>query len=290
MDKTVLKKYFSGEIGWGWGHQARKVFDFLTNAAEFCGTGVILDAGAGHQRYKPFFKDCVYLTQEHEAGIDFKGMKNVPYDLVSPLDEKIPLKDNCLDGVLSTSVVEHLRYPDRFFHEAYRVLAPGGKIFVNCPFVIPEHEVPFDFNRPTRYGLRRYLEDAGFGDISVHPTTSSTVAVCSGFSEAVRRDILKSDKSTKAIFKDALKKSPANALKKTFILIYAKLTVISVNIFCKLVLFMVDKGPHDAVNFPVGWIAVAQKPGKYDPVRYSGKEDFIKKCALRYQVPVSKYR
>jgi predicted SAM-dependent methyltransferase len=42
-------------------------------------------------------------------------MQDVNYDLVGPIDEGIPLKDNSVDGILSSSVLEDLRYPEKFF-------------------------------------------------------------------------------------------------------------------------------------------------------------------------------
>jgi SAM-dependent methyltransferase len=186
-----LKEYFVKDLNWGLGYQANKVFQLLSDASSFCDGGVILDAGAGHMRYKPFFENCIYLSQEHPDGIQLKNMGEKKYDLISPLDLCIPLNNDCVDVIISMSVLEHMRYPEKFFKEAFRVLKPGGKIFINVPFTHPEHEIPFDFQRPTRYGLKRWFDDAGFDDFYIEPSSSSIESASGLLIDALRDDLLK---------------------------------------------------------------------------------------------------
>lgn len=170
---TALWEYFSKDLRWGTGLVARLTFDFMISARDFSRGRPILDAGAGHQRFRPFFDECVYLSQEHPAGIEFKNMQDLDYDLVSPLDERIPLRDGSIACVINTSVLEHVRRPEAFLAEAHRVLQPGGRIYIQVPFAYCEHEQPYDFQRPTRYGLEAWLRDAGFPKVSVLPSSSA---------------------------------------------------------------------------------------------------------------------
>lgn len=131
MNIQRLQNYFSKELGWGWGYQARVCFDFLTDVAERSKGAVILDVGAGHQRYKPFFEDSIYLAQEHpEAGV--KNKKIVSFDILCDV-KHIPLKSESVDYVLSTSSLEHFEFPELFFPDAFRVLKPGGGFLYTCP-------------------------------------------------------------------------------------------------------------------------------------------------------------
>lgn len=285
MDKEKLKKYFAKDLKHGWRreYQSQAIFNFLIEAAEASKGGVVLDAGAGRQRYKPFFEDAIYVSQEHVSGIKFKNMQDIEYDLISPIDEKIPLKNDCLDVVLSTSVVEHLGYPGRFFAEAYRVLKPGGKLFVNVPFTHHEHEIPFDFNRPTRFGLEKWFKDAGFSEIVIKPSSSSTEAVCIFLPFAIENDILRSNKCCNGIFRDLLKSKNGywKALFTLPLLIFAKLIRSLTEFFCFFTRLLIDRGPHLGTTFPIGWVAVAKKSGQpRDPGTFKDKNDFLDKYRL----------
>jgi len=260
MDEKQLKKYFIRDIKWGWDYQGQAVFQFLVKAAECCRNGVVLDAGAGTMRYKPFFTNAIYISQEHVAGIEKKEMGDIEYDIVQDLTT-IPLKDECLDVVMSTSVIEHLRYPVKFFEEAFRVIKGGGRLFVHVPFVYNEHEAPFDFQRPTRYGLERWFVDAGFEDVKIEPGTSSTATATHFLPKAILNDVIN---RKNIVSKGSL-----------FLLIYWP-----TRLFCKLLKFVIDKGPHGKTNFPTGWIAVGKKPGNSDAYIYRNKEEFLRLARL----------
>ena len=75
LDIKYLWEHFSKTLNWGGSLESRITFEFLINAREFSKGRVILDAGAGHQRYKPFFDTSIYLSQEHPSGIEFKKMQ-----------------------------------------------------------------------------------------------------------------------------------------------------------------------------------------------------------------------
>jgi SAM-dependent methyltransferase len=51
--------------------------------------------------------------------------------------------------------------------EAFRILRPGGFIFIGVPFQWEVHEAPHDYYRFTRYGLEYLLKKAGFESIDV---------------------------------------------------------------------------------------------------------------------------
>jgi SAM-dependent methyltransferase len=250
-----LWKYFSDTLGWGHGYQSKLVFRFLKEAAAEAGPdGVVLYAGAGHQRYKPFFAKSIYVAQEHPtAGELNKGIHE--YDILSDV-KRIPLQEGCVDLVLSTNSLEHVERPDLFFAEAYRVLVPGGALYVNVPFAYPEHEVPFDFQRPTRYGLRDYYERAGFEGVSVQPSSSSTEAA-GLLLDAIRED-------SKAPGRSVAARPWMRFLRASFRILYW------------LLRRTFDRGPRETSTFPVGCIAKGYKQGerRAEP-RNRTKEEFI---------------
>jgi hypothetical protein len=48
------------------------------------------------------------------------------------------------------------------FREMARILAPGGKLVMNTPFLYWLHETPHDYHRYTEFALRRLATGAGF--------------------------------------------------------------------------------------------------------------------------------
>lgn len=117
--------------------------------------GLVLNAGAGHRPV---------TTGRPTLAIDFD--ETSPVDLLADL-HYLPLRDGCVDSVLSVAVLEHTRIPWECARELWRVLKPGGTVVICVPFLQPEHAVPHDFFRYTVYGLQSMLEWAGFNVHSV---------------------------------------------------------------------------------------------------------------------------
>lgn len=65
----------------------------------------------------------------------------------------LPFADQSVDAVYSNAVLEHVQRPWRVADEIYRVVRPGGKVFVNVPFLNVIHDT-HDYFRFTDKGLR----------------------------------------------------------------------------------------------------------------------------------------
>lgn len=270
------------KMGWGKSSGEREGFYFYQEAANFVKGGVVLDAGAGKLRFKPFFEKSLYLSQEHSAGIKLKGISCISYDLISPLDEKIPLKDNCIDEIICNSTLEHIRYPERFMNEAFRVLKLGGRIYISVPFVCLEHEVPYDFQRPTRFGLERWLIDASFTKIRIKAGSTCVQSITAYLPVAIVYDLLQTNKNPKNLFLEILhsRNGSHKIIKKIPFFFLATIGYLFMKLFVNLVNFLTDVGVYQEANMPTGWLAVATKPGKYIKQRYGNREDFLKKYKL----------
>jgi SAM-dependent methyltransferase len=187
--EQALYEYFTKTLGWGEALHSRASFEFLIEARNFSKGKTILDAGAGSKRFEPFFREATYLTLEHPSGIEMKQMQGISYDFVCELDrDNFAPKEESVDAIYSHSVLEHIERPEKFFANAMKVLKPGGRLFIHCPFTYLEHETPYDFNRFTRYGLRSRLEAAGFRVVKLLPSSNAVYGATAFVLDSIRNE------------------------------------------------------------------------------------------------------
>jgi len=70
---------------------------------------------------------------------------------------RLPFVDNSFSGIFCQSVLEHVVEPVHAIGEMYRVLRPGGLIFVQLPFNLNYHADPDDYWRASPMGLRLWM-------------------------------------------------------------------------------------------------------------------------------------
>jgi SAM-dependent methyltransferase len=68
---------------------------------------------------------------------------------------RLPFADGSFDGVVAQAVLEHVLDPHRCVAEIHRVLAPGGLVYAETPFMQQVHAGRYDFTRFTHLGHRR---------------------------------------------------------------------------------------------------------------------------------------
>ena len=96
--------------------------------------------------------------------VDYKILDKVPDyhpDIVGDVHD-LPLKDASVDAVICIALLEHVEEPHRAMKEIYRVLKPGGYLFVYVPFLYYYHPMPGyygDFYRFTYDGLKYLTRD-----------------------------------------------------------------------------------------------------------------------------------
>lgn len=73
--------------------------------------------------------------------------------------QNLPFENDSFDCVVCKAILEHVREAELAVYELYRILRPGGQIWVEVPFLQAYNAHPFDFWRCTLQGLRRWLED-----------------------------------------------------------------------------------------------------------------------------------
>jgi SAM-dependent methyltransferase len=96
----------------------------------------LLDIGGSKKPYAPLFSP---VTRQHIA-LDLWSRSA---DLIG-VGECLSFASDSIDLVLCTQILEHVRRPVAITDEIYRVLKPGGRVFVSVPAVFPLHGSPED--------------------------------------------------------------------------------------------------------------------------------------------------
>ena len=109
-----------------------------------------LDLGCGLR--SDVYENCLYL----------EVYPSICADVIAGTNCKYPFKDEVFDGIGCFSVLEHTRQPWIVVSEIYRMLKPGGKAFIDWPFLQPLHGYPDHYFNATREGLRSMFVDQGF--------------------------------------------------------------------------------------------------------------------------------
>ena len=117
-------------------------------AASFPADSLLLNVGGGEEAYGP---DVVNLDLAPYAPVDVVG-----------LSEALPFADASFAGCIAQAVLEHVEDAEATLTEIHRVLAPGGRVLVDVPFMQGRHAAPHDHRRFTEEGLRATLERHGF--------------------------------------------------------------------------------------------------------------------------------
>jgi SAM-dependent methyltransferase len=123
----------------------------------------VLELGCGNGKFLLWNRDLV----RESVGIDpaplFADEALVKLDLVQGDARLLPFPNNSFSKLWSIDVMEHLDHADiaRYLAEAYRVLAPGGRMFI---FSNTRERGPFDFLVSGSRRLADWLARRGLAD------------------------------------------------------------------------------------------------------------------------------
>jgi SAM-dependent methyltransferase len=158
MDFSKIKYEFNPNLFYS-GYILRKKLLLAISRYSTYMHGKMMDFGCGSKPYKSLFNVKEYI------GVDYEGQGHshaneqidVLYDGIT-----LPFPDNYFDSIFSTEVFEHIFNLEDILVEIKRVMKPGARILVTCPFAIPEHEQPNDFGRYTSFGIKHLFEKNNF--------------------------------------------------------------------------------------------------------------------------------
>lgn len=139
----------------------------LRRALTFAATDAaitILDYGAHLSPFRSLFPNSCYKRA------DIGGPGAVDYLILqNGCIEEAP---QTFDMILSTQVAEHVENPQNYFQECYRLLKPGGNLFLSTHGAYEDHGFPNDYQRWTAQGIRRDLAKAGFEYLTIWKLTT----------------------------------------------------------------------------------------------------------------------
>ena len=100
-----------------------------------CGRGEFLDA------FSNLGMVCYGLDLSPSAG---EFLNNIEVKHADIENDSLPFEDNFFDVVYSKSLMEHLRHPDSYLKEVFRILKPGGTVLCLIPDWEANYKTFFD--------------------------------------------------------------------------------------------------------------------------------------------------
>lgn len=159
------------EVGVGSRLTADRVATFYQRNLHRFARGHLVDLGCGkvplYGAYRAFVDSVTCVDWPQSAHLTAHLDHQV--DLGGPL----PFGDATFQTVLLSDVLEHVPTPELLWAEIARVLAPGGHVLMNIPFLYGIHESPHDYGRYTEFALRRFVQRAGLTIIELNPVGGS---------------------------------------------------------------------------------------------------------------------
>ena len=118
---------------------------------------IILDIGCGTKPYNDLFQE----KSESYIGVDLQ--KSPDLDILCSA-EKLPFKNNSVDLVFSSQVLEHVENPNLVINEMHRVLKDKGVVVLSTHGIWNKH-TDYDYWRWTDRGLLKIFSQ--FKDVKI---------------------------------------------------------------------------------------------------------------------------
>jgi ubiquinone/menaquinone biosynthesis C-methylase UbiE len=70
----------------------------------------------------------------------------------------MPFEDASFEFIACKAILEHIPYPEQAISEFWRLLKPGGEVWIEVPMNQPYHPIPQDYWRVTPEGMRIWMQ------------------------------------------------------------------------------------------------------------------------------------
>lgn len=128
---------------------------------------LVLDLGCGTSApYAKYFPNRIGFDAVSGGGVDIVGDAH-----------RLPFENDKFDVILCTEVLEHIHSPEIAISEMKRVLKRQGKLILTTRFIFPLHDVPHDYYRYTKYGLKYLFREWEVMELKAETNTIETLGV-----------------------------------------------------------------------------------------------------------------
>ena len=147
--------------------------DAVLDASKYA-KGNLLDVGCGDKPFLHVFDGKI----EKYVGIEMQSTRHINKEIDAfASGEHIPFKSNTFNTILTTSVLEHVKEPQKMFNEMHRILNKNSYLILTTPCQYGLHEQPHDYFRYTKYSLRMLAEKSGFKVVYIMPIGGMLVII-----------------------------------------------------------------------------------------------------------------
>jgi SAM-dependent methyltransferase len=105
--------------------------------------GDILEIGGYESFLKNKYQKGKFLNLDEKPGLEI--------DIVANAENMTSITNASFSAVICISVLEHTQHPEKILNEIFRILKPGGKVFLSTPWLFETHMAPQDFHRFSEY-------------------------------------------------------------------------------------------------------------------------------------------
>jgi SAM-dependent methyltransferase len=112
------------------------------------------------------------MDRQTYIGVDLAvGDSSWSYKNLSAVAElqNLPFRASSFEGCLNVVTLEHVPNPLAVLQEIGRTMKAGAPMLLVVPLEWEEHQIPHDYFRYTRYGLKHLLRESGFEVVSLTP-------------------------------------------------------------------------------------------------------------------------
>jgi ubiquinone/menaquinone biosynthesis C-methylase UbiE len=112
-------------------------------------------------------------TQDKPDNMTMMNMEKIL--ALEGMDTKIPYDNESHHNCLCVEVLEHMKEPVKLVNEIYRVLKPGGQVYIEVPFLEPFESSHPDYFRFTPAGLKHLFSKFTVDEFGIANGPASTM-------------------------------------------------------------------------------------------------------------------